>query len=49
MYYKFAHPHQSLRIKNVNGTCTKRSSAMAAAIASRIWSVRVIPTLLNHE
>jgi hypothetical protein len=36
-------------MKNVNGTYTKLTPAMAAGIASRIWSIREIAALPDHE
>jgi len=46
MYYNFARAHQSLRVKNANGTFTKRSPAMAAGISDHIWSTSEIAELL---
>jgi len=47
MYYNFARPHLSLRIKNEDGTFTKRTPAMAAGIADHIWSTWEIAELLD--
>ena len=47
MYYNFARPHQSLRVKNADGTFTKRTPAMAAGIARHVWSVQEIVALLD--
>jgi len=46
MYYNFARPHMSLRVKNVDGTFTKRTPAMAAGIADHVWSTSEIAELL---
>lgn len=45
MYYNFARPHQSLRVKRPNGTYQKRTPAMAAGVAHHIWSVQEIALL----
>lgn len=47
LYYNFAQPHQSLRVKNADGTFTKCTPAMAAGIADHIWSTWEIAELLN--
>jgi len=47
LYYNFARAHQSLRVKNTDGTFTKRSPAMAAGIADHIWSTWEIAELLD--
>ena len=47
MYYNFARPHQSLRIKNADGSFTKRSPAMAAGITDHIWTTWEIAELLD--
>jgi IS1 family transposase len=47
MYYNFAKPHGSLRIKNEDGTYTKRTPAMAAGVADHIWSTQEIAALLD--
>jgi hypothetical protein len=47
MYHNFAGPHQSLRVTHPNGTYAKRTPAMAAGIASHIWSVQEIAALLD--
>ena len=47
MYYNFARPHISLRVKNPEGTFNKRTPAMAAGIADHIWSTREIAELLD--
>jgi IS1 family transposase len=47
MYYNFARAHQTLRVKNVDGTFTKRSPAMAAGIADHIWTTWEIAQLLD--
>ena len=47
LYYNFARAHQSLRVKNADGTFTKRSPAMAAGVADHIWSTWEIAELLD--
>ncbi len=47
LYYNFARPHQSLRVKNADGTFTERAPAMAAGIADHIWSTWEIAELLD--
>jgi IS1 family transposase/lambda repressor-like predicted transcriptional regulator len=47
LYYNFARNHQSLRIKNSDGTYTQRTPAMAAGISDHKWSVWEIAELLN--
>jgi IS1 family transposase len=47
LYYNFARPHLSLKVKNANGTYTKRTPAMAAGISDHIWSTREIAELLD--
>ena len=47
LYYNFARARQSLRVKNADGTFTKRSPAMAAGKADHIWSTREIAKLLD--
>lgn len=47
MYYNFARSHQSLRVKNVDGTFTKRTPAMAAGIADHVWTTWEITELLD--
>jgi IS1 family transposase len=47
LYYNFARPHQSLRVRNSDGTFTKRTPAMAAGIAEHVWSVHEIAGLLD--
>lgn len=49
LYYNFARAHQSLRVKNADGTFTKRSPAMAAGMADHIWSTREIAELLESN
>jgi IS1 family transposase len=46
MYYNFARAHQTLRVKNADGTFTKRSPAMASGLADHIWSTMEIAELL---
>lgn len=45
LYYNFARNHQSLRIKNEDGTYTQRTPAMAAGISDHKWSVWEIAEL----
>jgi Zn-dependent protease with chaperone function len=47
MYYNFARAHQTLRVKNADGTFTKRSPAMAAGLADHIWTTWEIAELLG--
>jgi IS1 family transposase len=47
LYYNFARGHQSLRVKNADGTFTKRSPAMAAGLADHIWTTWEIAELLG--
>lgn len=47
MYYNFARAHQSLRVKNADGTFNKRSPAMAAGLADHIWTTWEIAQLLD--
>lgn len=47
LYYNFARAHQTLRVKNADGTFTKRSPAMAAGLADHIWSTHEIAELLG--
>ena len=47
LYYNFARAHQSLRVRNADGTFTKRSPAMATGIADHIWSTWEIAELLD--
>lgn len=49
LYYNFARAHQSLRVKNADGTFTKRSPAMAAGVADHIWSTWEIAELLESN
>lgn len=48
MYYNFARPHLSLRVKSTDGTFAKRTPAMAAGIADRIWSTWEIAELIDQ-
>ncbi len=47
MYYNFARSHQSLRVKNADGTFTKRTPAMASGIADHVWTAWEIAELLQ--
>lgn len=47
MYYNFVRAHLSLRVKNADGTFTKRSPAMAAGLADHIWTTGEIAELLG--
>jgi hypothetical protein len=47
MYYNFCRTHQSLTIKNDDGTTTKRTPAMAAGIAKYPWSLTQLAQLLD--
>lgn len=47
MYYNYARPHQSLRVKNNDGTFTKRTPAMAEGLADHVWSTWEIAELLD--
>jgi hypothetical protein len=47
MHYNFCRVHQSLTIKNADGTTTKRTPAMAAGIARHPWSVTQLAQLLD--
>jgi len=47
MYYNFARPHQSLRIKNADGSYMKRTPAMAAGLSDYVWSAWEIAKLLD--
>lgn len=38
MHYNFACVHQSLTIKNDDGTRTKRTPAIAAGVADQVWT-----------
>ena len=49
MYYNFARPHQSLRVKRANGTYSKVTPAMAAGVADHVWSVQEIAALLDSD
>lgn len=49
MYYNFARPHQSLRVKNADGTFTKRTPAMAAGLSDHVWSTWEIAELLESN
>lgn len=49
MYYNFARPHLSLRVHNTAGTYTKRTPAMAAGVANRIWSTLEIAELIEKS
>jgi hypothetical protein len=46
MHYNFARSHQTLS-KNADGTTTKRSPAMAAAVADHVWTLREIAALFD--
>lgn len=45
----FACAHQSLRVKNADGTFTKRSPTMAAGVADHIWSTWEIAELQDSN
>lgn len=47
MYYNFGRFHQSLRIKQANGTYTQRTPAMAGGVCSYQWSLSQIAGLLD--
>jgi IS1 family transposase len=47
MYYNFARAHQTLRVKNPQGTFTTRSPAMAAGLVDHIWSTLEIAELID--
>lgn len=47
MHYNFARYHESLRVKNEDGTFTHRTPAMAAGVATYKWSVEQIAALLD--
>jgi IS1 family transposase len=49
LYYNFARAHQSVRVKNADGSFTKRSPAMAAGVADHIWSTWEIAELLESN
>jgi IS1 family transposase len=49
MHYNFARVHQSLTIKNDDGTTTKRTPAMAAGVADHVWTLREIAGLLDES
>ena len=45
LYYNFARPHHSLRVKRADGTYEKRTPAMAAGISDHVWSTWEIAAL----
>jgi hypothetical protein len=45
LYYNFARPHQSLRMKRANGTWTP---AMAAGYSDHVWNTYEIAQLLDR-
>jgi IS1 family transposase len=47
MYYNFCRFHESLAVKNADGTKTKRTPAMAAGIADYQWSLTQLVGLLD--
>jgi IS1 family transposase/lambda repressor-like predicted transcriptional regulator len=49
MYYNFARSHLSLRVKNADGTFTKRTPAMAAGYADHVWSTWEIAELIDTK
>ena len=49
MHYNFARVHQSLTIKNADGTRTKQTPAMAAGVADHVWTLREIAALLDSN
>jgi IS1 family transposase len=49
LYYNFSKPHLSLRVKNDDGTYTKRTPAMAAGIADHVWSTWEMAELLGAK
>lgn len=46
-YYNFCRFHESLRIKNADGTYTRRTPAMAAGVATYQWSLTQLAGLLD--
>ncbi len=46
-YYNFCRFHESLTIRNADGTKTKRTPAMAAGIATHAWSLTQLVGLLD--
>ena len=46
-YYNFCRNHESLRIKNADGTYAQRTPAMAAGITTYRWSLTQLAGLLN--
>ncbi len=46
-YYNFCRNHESLRIKNADGTYTQRTPAMAAGITTYRWSLAQLAGLLD--
>jgi IS1 family transposase/lambda repressor-like predicted transcriptional regulator len=46
-YYNFCRNHESLRIKNADGTYTQRTPAMAAGITTYRWSLTQLAGLLD--
>ena len=47
MYYNFCRNHESLPIKNADGTYTQRTPAMAAGVATYRWSLTQLAGLLD--
>jgi len=46
-YYNFCRFHESLMIKDENGKSIKRTPAMAAGIATHVWSLTQLVGLLD--
>jgi IS1 family transposase len=46
-YYNFCRNHESLRVKNADGTYTQRTPAMAAGVAKYQWSLTQLAGLLD--
>jgi len=46
-YYNFCRNHESLRVRNADGTYTQRTPAMAAGVAKYQWSLTQLAGLLD--
>jgi len=49
MHYNFCRVHQSLTITTPDGNRTKRTPAMAAGIADRVWTISELVGLLDPQ
>jgi hypothetical protein len=49
MHYNFARVHQSLTVRNENGSRTQRTPAMAAGVTDHVWTLTEIAGLLDSN